>query len=110
LPVLQEIGRLDGHLQLSCQRTQLVCNVGLFPGHVEVVPAKSSIACNGTVDEPQVEVPDDGLRPQVDDLRQPLFDLLFVDRGRPEGIDVDRQRMRDADGIYYLDFTLCSKP
>lgn len=100
MTVLQEIGRLDGHLQLSCQRTQLVCNVGLFSGQVEVIPARCGIACYGTVDEPpQVEAPDDGLRPQVDDLRQPLFDLLFVDRGRPEGTDVDRQRMRDARSI-----------
>ena len=58
----------------------------------------------------QVEVADDGAGAQVEVLAHQAGDLLIGDRAGAEGLHVDRERVRHADGVRHLDLAAFGEP
>ena len=54
----------------------------------------------------QIELLDDVGRLEAEDLQHRAFDFLLVDRCRAEGVDVNADRLRMADGVGKLNFAL----
>ena len=86
-------------------------SIGLFPGEALVfapeVPVSRGLAVNGAA---QVQVADDGAGAQVEVLTDQFGDLLIGDFARAEGLDVDRERVRHANGVSHLDLAAVSQP
>src|SRR5690348_16974103 len=66
-----------------------------------------SVSCGLGIDRPQqVELVDDAFRAQIEMLLDELHDLFVSDAARAEGIDHQRDRARNANGISDLDLAL----
>src|SRR5688500_14801611 len=85
-------------------RLQVVDSGGLLPGELLVVATEVPVRRRLPVDRAaQVEVADDGRRPQVEDLSDGVADLVGVDGLAAEGLHEDRHGLGDADGVRHLD-------
>jgi len=58
----------------------------------------------------QVEIPDDGAGAQVEVLGDQGGDLLIGDGAGAEGLDIDTERARHADGVGHLDLAAGGEP
>ena len=86
---------------------QQILYVCLFPGHALGVAAEMPIAGNpGENRRSQAKFLDDRRRTRIDVFGDYLADLFIADRSRTKGIHTDGHRLRKADGIAQLDFTL----
>ena len=76
------------------------CFVGLFPGELGLGTAEMAAAGGFAVDRPtQVEVLDDPGRGQREELSDQVGDLGVGDLAGAEGVDVDADRLGNADGV-----------
>ena len=83
-----------------CGSFQFCGLVGLFPGEVSVFAAEVTVSSGLSVDRAApVQVTDDGTRAQVEVFIDDLGDLHVVDLAGAEGLHVDGERFRHADGI-----------
>src|SRR3990170_7491147 len=91
-------------LRSGDRRLELLQPGEAFPGKVEVVAPKVTIAGGLAEDRPpEVEVTDDCARAQVEELLHESGDLVVGKLAGAEGLDVDRKRMGNADGVGHLD-------
>src|SRR5206468_7845878 len=75
-----------------------------LPGELLVRPAEVAVGGGAAVDRlAQVEVANDGGRPQVEHLANRLLDGQRVNRRRAERLDHDRHRLGHPDGVGHLD-------
>ena len=94
-----------------CRRPERVDLVGLLPGEVGIVTAEVAVGGGLAVDRAaEVEVAQDRGRPEVEHLADELLDQRLVDVVRPEGLDVDRERVGDADRVGNLDLAALGEP
>src|SRR5579859_434458 len=78
--------------------------IGLLPGQVEIGTTEVPVGRGLPVDRPpEAEALDDLLRPEVEVLVDEPADDLVVDGAGAEGLDVQRDRLRDADDVRDLD-------
>ena len=81
--------------------------VGAFPGELGLGSAEVAAAGGLAVDRPaQVEVLDDPRGVQRERLADQAGDLGVGDLAGAEGVDVDADRLGDADGVGELDLAL----
>src|SRR5258706_4352238 len=78
-----------------------------LPGEAAIifrVAAEVAIRRGAGVDRPvEVQVPPDPTGREAHDLAQASLQLVLADFGRAVGVDVDRQRLGDADAVRELD-------
>src|SRR5471032_1419893 len=97
----------------SC--SQSVYTVGLFPGEGGEGVVADGLLLRGATEVAvgrgflvhrvqQVEHGGDGVWAQVEDLANQLDDLVIADLAGAEGVQRDRGRLSDADGVGHLDF------
>src|ERR1051325_7268354 len=87
--------------RVAAQRLGLV---GPLPGKLGLVAAEVTIGGCLPVDGPaQVEGLDDAARRQLEVRAHDIRELEFVDLACPLRVDVDRDRVRDADSVSELD-------
>src|SRR2546423_1533152 len=92
--------RLHGRLSAAGAPGEGVREIGPLPRQVEVGPAEVAVRRGLAVDRAaEPEALDDLLRPEVEMLIDEPTDDLVVDGPRPEGLDVERDRLRDADDV-----------
>src|SRR6185312_13816803 len=81
--------------------------VGLLPGEAAVLvrrAAEMAVGCRAAVDRPvELERTADIGRGQPEQLRQNLLELLFGDLAGAVGVDQNRHRIGDANGVGNLD-------
>src|SRR5450830_168449 len=96
-------------------RSQRVYAVGLFPGEGGEGVVADSLLLRGATEVAvgrgflvhrvqQVEHGGDGVWAQVEDFANQLDDLVIADLAGAEGVQRDRGRLSDADGVGHLDF------
>src|SRR5581483_5602928 len=91
--------------------TQCVGLVGALPREVPVLAAEVPIRGGLRVDgAAQVEVAEDRSRPQVEVLAHERLDPRDRDRLRPERVDEDGHRVRDADRVRDLQLAALGEP
>ena len=74
--------------------------VGALPRRVNIIAAKVPVSGGLAIDwAAQLEVTNNGTRAQVEHLADGLIDFLIADLAGLEGFDIDRERLRHADGI-----------
>src|SRR3569832_841141 len=95
----------SGNEDLNARRlAQGLGLVGALPGHVDVRAAEVAVGGRLTIDGlQQIEHGDDAARTQVEDFANELDDPRLADFAGAEGIDRDRGRFGDADGVGHLD-------
>src|SRR5947207_14023753 len=90
-------------LEVEC-RLEVVELVGDLPGELLVAAAEVTVGGGALVDRPaQVEVADDGRRPEVEDVLDSLLDLGGIDGLGAERLDHDRDGPGHAEGVADLD-------
>src|SRR5512135_904760 len=87
--------------RFSPQRLRLVRSL---PGEVGIILAKMTVCCGLLINRPpEIQLFDDPFRREIEVLPDQRHDLLVVDLPGPEGVDKDRDRLRNADRICQLD-------
>src|SRR3954453_12815637 len=111
-PLIQPRLRLGRRRLLQTSRPpQFGRLVRLLPCEVVVLTAEVAVGRSLLVDRTvQVEVVAEGARAQVEVLIYELNDLRAGDLLRPERLDHDRYRVRDADGVRHLDLAAPGEP
>src|SRR5262245_52474329 len=78
--------------------------VGALPRELRLAAAEMTEGGGLSVDRPaQIELLHDSARRQLEVIANDLRDLLFGDSARALGVDHDRHRVGDADGVRELD-------
>src|SRR2546423_5041842 len=104
------VGFGDGALEPG-RGTERIRLVRALPGEVAVVPAEMTVRRGLCVDRtPEVEVAQDCRGAQVEVRLHEVFDAAHRDRFRPERLDEDRHRMRDADRVRDLNLAALGEP
>ena len=94
-----------------CCFPESICPIGLLPGKALVfapeVPVGSGLAVDGAA---QIQIADDSAGAQVEVFADQLGDVFIGDLARAEGLDVDRERVRHANGVGHLDLAALRQP
>src|SRR3569832_1495120 len=95
----------SGNEDLNARRlAQGLGLVGALPGHVDVRAAEVAVGGRLTIDGlQQIAHGDDDARTQVEDFANELDDPRLAEFAGADGIDRDRGRFGDADGVGHLD-------
>src|SRR5579864_839776 len=101
----------SGRLREPGSRAQRLGLVGALPREVAVLAPEVPVRRGLRIDRPpQVEIAEDRRRAQVEVLAHERLDLRHRDVLRPERLDEDRHRVRDADRVRDLQLAALGEP